>query len=70
MTGQLLTMIKKVRMSALTVKSEKALLNKMTIEDLRVIAYLSSDVVKGIVTIEQYREKEIQMINKYGFEVK
>jgi hypothetical protein len=63
-------MIKKVRMSALTTKSEKALLNKMTLEDLRVMAYLSSDVVKGIVTIEQYREKEQSMITKYGFKVK
>jgi len=60
----------KIRISALTTKSEKALLNKMSMDDLRVMAYLSSDVVKGIVTIEQYREKEIQMINKYGFKVK
>lgn len=63
-------MIKKIKISALTDKSEKALLHKMSFEDLRSMAYLSSDVVKGIVTIEQYREKEIQMINKYGFKVK
>ena len=63
-------MIKKIKISALTDKSEKALLHKMSFEDLRSMAYLSSDVVKGIVTIEQYREKEVQMINKYGFTVK
>jgi hypothetical protein len=61
---------KKIRMSALTPKSERALLQKMSFEDLRFMAYLSSDVVKGNATIEQYREKEIQMINKYGFKVR
>jgi hypothetical protein len=63
-------MVKKIRMSALTTKSEKVLLQKMTLEDLRVMAYLSSDVVKGIVTIEQYRQKEKELIVKYGFKVK
>lgn len=62
--------LKKIRMSALTTKSEKALLNKMSLDDLRFMAYLSSDVIKGNITVEQYRLKESEMISKYGFKVK
>ena len=67
---RLVTMAKKIRMSALTPKSETALLKKMDLLDLRTMAYLSSDVIKGNATLEQFREKEREMITKYGFKVK
>jgi hypothetical protein len=63
-------MTSKIRMSALTTKSEKILLNKLDLTDLRTMAYLSSDVVKGNATIEQFRNKELEMITKYGLKVK
>jgi hypothetical protein len=63
-------MIKKIRMSALTTKSEKILLKKLDLIDLRTMAYLSSDVMKGNATLEQFRAKELEMITKYGLTVK
>jgi hypothetical protein len=62
-------MVKKIRMSALTPKSEKQLLEALSFDDLRTMAYLSSEVIKGTATIEQFREREQQMITKYGFKV-
>lgn len=62
--------VKKIRISALTTKSEKALLHKMSLDDLRFMAYLASDVIKGNITVDQYRIKEDEMITKYGFKVK
>ena len=63
-------MIQKIRMSALTPKSEKILLKKLDFDDLRMMAYLSSDVIKGTATVEQFRVKELEMITKYGLTVK
>ena len=60
----------KKSISALTKASETKLADALTMDDLRTMAYLVSDVVKGNVTVEQYREKEQDMIKKYNFKGK
>ncbi len=60
----------KIHVSGLTPKSQHLLSKKMTLEELKYMITLHSDVVKGIMTIEQYREKEKEFIIKYGFKVK
>ena len=60
----------KIRVSGLTNKSQKTLAQKMTLEELVLMASIHMDVVSGKMTIEQYRYKENELIEKYGFKVK
>jgi hypothetical protein len=62
-------MAKKISVSALTKKSSEKLAKAMSMDDLRIMAELHDDVVKGNVTIELYRQFEQAMIIKYGFKV-
>lgn len=60
-------MVKRISVSALTKKSGEILAKAMSMDDLRIMANLHADVVKGTTTVEQYRQKEREMITKYGF---
>ena len=60
----------KIRISALTRKSEVALAKAMSNDDLFLMATMGSDVRKGACTVELYRAIEKQMVEKYGFAVK
>jgi hypothetical protein len=63
-------MPEKIRIPVLTNVSIKKLAKKMELSEIREMANLYTDVVKGNATIEQYREKEMHYINKYNFTVK
>ena len=63
-------MVERIRISVLTNASIKRLSKKMDPSEIREMCDLYSEVQKGNVTIEQYREKEMQYINKYNFKVK
>lgn len=60
----------KIRLSGLTPKSEKALCKKMSMEDLKTMIDFCNEVKSGKHTIDEYREMELKMAEKYGFKVK
>jgi len=60
----------KIPMSSLKPASERKLLKAMDMDDIRTMAYLSSDVAQGLKPVCQYREMESKMVVKYGFLVK
>jgi len=60
----------KIRISALTTKSQTILAKKMSMDDLEQMVNLRGDVIKGRATIELYRQFEETMVIKYGFSVK
>jgi hypothetical protein len=62
-------MAKKIRISALTNKGGITLAKSMSLDDLGEMAFLHGEVIRGNVTVEQYRQRERQMITKYGFKV-
>ena len=60
----------KISISALNKKSGERLAKAMSMDDLRTMAELHGDVVKGNITVELYRQFEQAMITKYSFTVK
>jgi len=55
------------RMSALTRASQTRLSKSMSIGDLKTMCDLYKKVLEGNATIEEYRVKEQEIINKCGF---
>jgi len=54
-------------MSALTRASQTRLSKSMSIGDLKTMCDLYKKVLEGNATIEEYRVKEQEIINKCGF---
>ena len=62
-------MVKKVSITALTKKSGEKLAKALSLDDLETMARLHGEVICGNATVEQYRQRERDMIAKYGFKV-
>jgi hypothetical protein len=60
----------KPHVSALSPKSQIVLYKAMNDDDLKQMALLHDEVVKGSVPLSNYRLNERAMISKYGFKVR
>jgi hypothetical protein len=60
----------KISVSQLTKKSQIMMAKRISLDDLKVLAQLSSDAQYGKATVEEYRKVEAEMIEKYHFVVK
>jgi hypothetical protein len=58
------------QISGLTRRSEEALAKAMSYEDLKFMAHLHNDVVKGREPLQKFRLNERAMAAKYGFKIK
>jgi phage replication-related protein YjqB (UPF0714/DUF867 family) len=59
-----------MRLSALTEKSQDALMKKMTVDDLKYMAGLGKEVRDGVTSLAQYRLQERSMLVHYGFQIR
>jgi len=63
-------MREELHISTLTTASQKKLAKKLDLPELREMALLHQSVIEGNKSLCQYRNRERELIQKYGFKVR